>query len=89
MCVHGMLACDVLAWCVHMARLLAWWGDRRYRTAVEDVPVGWFTLPLGVGRRVVAGDDVTLVGWGQQVRGQSFEGFGSSKLSSLGGLLSI
>uniref|UniRef100_A0A7S0WVT6 3-methyl-2-oxobutanoate dehydrogenase (2-methylpropanoyl-transferring) n=1 Tax=Chlamydomonas leiostraca TaxID=1034604 RepID=A0A7S0WVT6_9CHLO len=38
-----------------------------YRTAVEEVPQGWYTIPLGVGRRVAAGHDVTLVGWGQQV----------------------
>ncbi|KAG2486460.1 hypothetical protein HYH03_014907 [Edaphochlamys debaryana] len=38
-----------------------------YRTAVEDVPEGDYTLPLGSARVVVEGSDVTLVGWGQQV----------------------
>ncbi|KAI8466901.1 MAG: thiamine diphosphate-binding protein [Monoraphidium minutum] len=38
-----------------------------YRTQVEDVPVGDYTLPLGVARRLAEGSDVTLVGWGAQV----------------------
>lgn len=38
-----------------------------YRTAVEDVPEGDYQVPLGVARVVRQGEDVTLVGWGQQV----------------------
>ncbi len=38
-----------------------------YRQAVEDVPVGEFTLPLGRAEVVRSGKDVTLVGYGTQV----------------------
>lgn len=38
-----------------------------YRTAVEDVPTGDYSIPLGRARIARAGSDVTLVGWGQQV----------------------
>lgn len=38
-----------------------------YRTAVEEVPVGMYRLPLGKASVVRQGSDVTLVGWGQQV----------------------
>lgn len=38
-----------------------------YRTAVEDVPPGDYTIPLGSARTVREGGDVTLVGWGAQV----------------------
>jgi 2-oxoisovalerate dehydrogenase E1 component beta subunit len=38
-----------------------------YRTAVEDVPEGDFTLPLGVAEVVEEGLDITLVGWGAHV----------------------
>ncbi|KAL6777559.1 hypothetical protein ACKKBG_A14740 [Auxenochlorella protothecoides x Auxenochlorella symbiontica] len=38
-----------------------------YRTAVEDVPTGDYSIPLGQARIARAGSDVTLVGWGQQV----------------------
>eukprot|EP00798_Chlamydomonas_sp_ICE-L_P030634 gene30634-35647_t len=41
--------------------------DSRYRTAMEDVPVGEYYVPLGKARTVLEGSDVTLVGWGQQV----------------------
>jgi 2-oxoisovalerate dehydrogenase E1 component beta subunit len=34
---------------------------------VEEVPVGDYTLPLGVARTLAEGSDVTLVGWGAQV----------------------
>eukprot|EP01090_Pellita_catalonica_P023035 TRINITY_DN9218_c0_g1_i2.p1 TRINITY_DN9218_c0_g1~~TRINITY_DN9218_c0_g1_i2.p1 ORF type:complete len:377 (-),score=53.00 TRINITY_DN9218_c0_g1_i2:19-987(-) len=40
---------------------------RLYRAAVEDVPVGDFEIPLGKGRLVREGDDVTVVGWGPQI----------------------
>lgn len=39
----------------------------RYRTSVEEVPVGDFELELGVAHVVREGSDITLVGWGQQV----------------------
>lgn len=38
-----------------------------YRSAVEDVPVGDYEIPLGVGKVVREGSDVTLVAWGPQV----------------------
>lgn len=38
-----------------------------YRTSVEDVPVGDYTLPLGQAVVVREGSDITLVGWGAQV----------------------
>ena len=38
-----------------------------YRAAVEEVPVGDYTLPLGVAKVVTPGSDVTLVGWGGQM----------------------
>lgn len=40
----------------------------RYRTSVEEVPVGDYTLPLGQAAVVREGADITLVGWGAQVR---------------------
>ncbi len=36
--------------------------------AVEDVPEGEFEIPLGRARTVQQGSDITLVGWGQQVK---------------------
>jgi hypothetical protein len=38
-----------------------------YRTVVEDVPTGSYTIPLGQARIARSGGDMTLVGWGQQV----------------------
>ncbi len=38
-----------------------------YRSSVEEVPLGAFTLPLGAAEVVLEGGDVTLVGWGAQV----------------------
>lgn len=38
-----------------------------YRTAVEDVPVGDYEIPLGTARVAQPGSDITLVGWGQHV----------------------
>ncbi|KAF5835873.1 putative branched-chain alpha-keto acid dehydrogenase E1 beta subunit [Dunaliella salina] len=38
-----------------------------YRTSAEDVPTGSFTIPLGKARVISTGQDITLVGWGQQV----------------------
>lgn len=40
---------------------------RRYRTAVEEVSVGDYVIPLGKARLVREGSNITLVGWGQQV----------------------
>lgn len=37
-----------------------------YRAAVEDVPEGDYTIPLGKAEVVRPGKDVTLVGWGAQ-----------------------
>lgn len=39
----------------------------RYRTAVEDVPKGKYTIPLGKAKIKREGGDITLVGWGQQI----------------------
>jgi len=39
-----------------------------YRSAVDEVPVGDYELPLGEADIVRSGTDVTLVGWGTQVR---------------------
>lgn len=39
----------------------------RYRTAVEDVHKGEYTIPLGKAKLKRQGTDITLVGWGQQV----------------------
>ncbi|KAL6758550.1 thiamine diphosphate-binding protein [Haematococcus lacustris] len=38
-----------------------------YRASVEEVPLGAYTLPLGKAAFLATGNDVTLVGWGQQV----------------------
>jgi 2-oxoisovalerate dehydrogenase E1 component beta subunit len=38
-----------------------------YRSAVEDVPVGDYEIPLGKARVVRQGSDVTIVGWGGQM----------------------
>lgn len=39
-----------------------------YRSAVEEVPVGDYELPLGKASVVRPGSDITLVGWGTQVQ---------------------
>lgn len=38
-----------------------------YRSAVEEIPTGDYTIPLGKARIVREGKDVTIVGWGAQV----------------------
>lgn len=39
-----------------------------YRTSVEDVPNGDYEIPLGVADVMQEGADVTVVGWGAQLR---------------------
>jgi len=39
-----------------------------YRAAVEEVPVGDYELPLGQAEVMREGSDVTVVGWGGQLR---------------------
>jgi 2-oxoisovalerate dehydrogenase E1 component beta subunit len=39
-----------------------------YRAAVEDVPIGDYELPLSTADVVQHGTDVTVIGWGGQVR---------------------
>jgi 2-oxoisovalerate dehydrogenase E1 component beta subunit len=39
-----------------------------YRTAVEQVPSGDYELPLGEAEIMRPGSDVTVVGWGAQLR---------------------
>ncbi|CAM9586399.1 unnamed protein product [Ascophyllum nodosum] len=39
-----------------------------YRTSVEDVPDGDYEVPLGIADVMREGTDVTLVGWGAQLR---------------------
>ncbi|XP_012945364.1 2-oxoisovalerate dehydrogenase subunit beta, mitochondrial [Aplysia californica] len=38
-----------------------------YRSAIEEVPVGDYELPLSQADVIVEGTDVTLIGWGTQV----------------------
>lgn len=38
-----------------------------YRSAIEDVPTGYFECPLGRADILRHGGDVTLIGWGTQV----------------------
>jgi 2-oxoisovalerate dehydrogenase E1 component beta subunit len=39
-----------------------------YRAAVENVPVGDYMIPLGQANVLKQGSDVTVVGWGGQLR---------------------
>jgi pyruvate dehydrogenase E1 component beta subunit len=39
-----------------------------YRALREEVPEGDYTVPLGVGKKLTEGDDVTLVSWGAMVK---------------------
>ncbi len=39
-----------------------------YRALREEVPEGDYTVPLGEGKKLTEGDDVTLVSWGAMVR---------------------
>ena len=38
-----------------------------YRLAVEDVPVGDYSLPLSKAEVLIEGDAVTMIGWGTQI----------------------
>lgn len=39
-----------------------------YRASVADVPTGDYTIPLGLADIIKSGSDVTVVGWGAQMR---------------------
>ncbi len=41
---------------------------RLYRAFKEEVPEGEYTVPLGEGRKMAEGDELTLVAWGGMVR---------------------
>lgn len=38
-----------------------------YRSAVEEVPIGDYEIPLSQARIVRPGNDITLIGWGAQI----------------------
>lgn len=40
---------------------------RIYRSVKEEVPKGWFEVPLGKARRVREGDDLSVFAWGAMV----------------------
>ena len=39
-----------------------------YRAFREEVPEGNYTVPLGQGKKLIEGDDVTVISWGAMVR---------------------
>jgi len=39
-----------------------------YRSAIEDVPLGYYESTLGKADILRVGGDVTLIGWGTQVQ---------------------
>ena len=39
-----------------------------YRAFREEVPEGEYTVPLGVGKRLTEGKDITVISWGAMVR---------------------
>ena len=39
-----------------------------YRAFKEEVPEGEYTVPLGVGKKLTEGGDLTLIAWGAMVR---------------------
>lgn len=41
---------------------------RLYRAVKEEVPEGWYTVPLGEARLEAAGTDVTLITWGAMTK---------------------
>ncbi|MBA4602228.1 alpha-ketoacid dehydrogenase subunit beta [Thermoactinomyces mirandus] len=38
-----------------------------YRSIKEEVPEGWFEIPIGQARKVLDGEDITLISWGTMV----------------------
>jgi 2-oxoisovalerate dehydrogenase E1 component beta subunit len=38
-----------------------------YRSVKEEVPEGWYEVPIGQARKVTDGEDVTLIAWGTMV----------------------
>ena len=40
---------------------------RLYRAFKEEVPEGEYTVPLGEGKKITEGDDLTLISWGAMV----------------------
>ncbi|MBS7531234.1 alpha-ketoacid dehydrogenase subunit beta [Hazenella sp. IB182353] len=38
-----------------------------YRSIKEEIPAGWYEIPIGEARRVCEGDDLTLISWGTMV----------------------
>lgn len=38
-----------------------------YRSVKDEVPEGKYTVPIGKGRRVLEGEDVTIIAWGAMV----------------------
>lgn len=38
-----------------------------YRSIKEEVPEGWYEVPIGKARKVLDGEDVTLISWGTMV----------------------
>ncbi len=41
---------------------------RLYRAFREEVPEGEYTVPIGEGKKLTEGDDVTLIAWGAMVK---------------------
>ncbi len=41
---------------------------RLYRAFREEVPEGEYTIPIGEGKKLTEGDDVTLIAWGAMVK---------------------
>jgi pyruvate/2-oxoglutarate/acetoin dehydrogenase E1 component len=41
---------------------------RLYRAVKEEVPDGWYTVPLGEARTQQEGDDLTLISWGAMTK---------------------
>jgi len=41
---------------------------RLYRAFREEVPEGEYTVPLGEGKKLTEGDDITLISWGSMAR---------------------
>lgn len=41
---------------------------RLYRAFREEVPEGEYTVPLGEGKKLTEGDDITLISWGAMAR---------------------